>query len=268
LNLFTKPVIWPYELFSQSGATLAGALCTKRVRTVGRYWPKQRDLIINWGNPEIPNWWRHQTDRQVLNHPQYVRNASNKVATFDILGRAGSPVVPFTTDINQARQWFNEPIYGKKINAVVCRALTRANSGRGITLAKSPNELVSAPLFTRYQPKTSEYRIHVWNGLMLDAQEKRRVNGFDELTEKNPYIRNHPNGWVFCREDVEVPDEIEIASIEAVARLGLHFGAVDIGWHPEFGVGIYEVNTAPGIEGQTLINYANKIRGELYVRRT
>ena len=262
--MFNRPVIWPYKLYSESGAALASALHTKRVRPNGRYFPRRGDLVVNWGCPELPQWWGNRAVAQTLNKPQFVRNASNKFATLDILHRSGDPVVPFTSNPEEARQWFAEPIYGRKLNAVLCRTLTRANSGRGIVLAKTPEELVSAPLYTRYQPKSHEYRVHVWNGTMIDAQEKRKVNGFTETSGANPYIRNHPNGWVFCRDNLDVPEDVEIAAIEAVSHLNLDFGAVDIGWHPEIGVGIYEINTAPGIEGQTLINYANQIRRHLY----
>ena len=262
--MFTRPVIWPYKLFSESGEALAIALGTKRVKSLGTYQPRRSDLIVNWGSTDVPRWWNILSSRQVLNSPQYVRNASNKLATLDILQRAGSPVVDFTNNMEEARAWLGTPIYGRKLNAVVCRTLTKANSGRGIVLASSPEELVPAPLYTRYKPKTREYRVHVWRDMMLDAQEKRKINGFSESTGTNTYIRNHPNGWVFCRDALDLPEDVEIASIEAVARLNLHFGAVDIGYHPEFGLGIYEINTAPGMEGQTLINYSNKIRGELY----
>ena len=263
--MFNRPVIWPYRLYSESGTALAGALCTKRVRPNGRYYPRKGDLVVNWGCPNLPTWWGHRAADQTLNLPQFVRNASNKYATFDILQRAGDPVVPFTNDPEEARRWFQTPLYGRKLNAVLCRTLTRANSGRGIVLAKTPEEVVPAPLYTRYKPKSHEYRVHVMHDTVIDAQEKRRVNGFTETNGANPYIRNHPNGWVFCRENLELPEDVEIASIEAVAHLNLHFGAVDIGYHPEFGVSIYEINTAPGIEGQTLVNYANQIRRHLYV---
>jgi hypothetical protein len=95
---------------------------------------------------------------------------------------------------------------------------------------------------------------------MIDAQEKRKVEGFGGLTNANTYIRNHPNGWVFCREEVVIPPEVIQLAEESVLRMRLDFGAVDIGWHPEFGVALYEINTAPGLEGQTLTNYANTIR--------
>lgn len=262
--MFTRPIIWPYALFSGSARNLARALRTKRVRPNGRYRPRRRDLVINWGASTVPVWFSGRVGAQTLNLPQYVRTASDKLAAFRALERAGCAAVPFTTDIEVARSWLAQPVYGRKLNAVVCRQLTRANSGRGIVLAKTPEEVVPAPLYTRYQPKAEEYRVHVWQGRVIDIQEKRRRNGFAEYENASPYIRNHPNGWVFCRDGVQPPDEVVEKSLEAVAALGLHFGAVDLGYHPDYGTGLYEINTAPGIEGQTLVTYADSIRRELH----
>lgn len=265
--MFTRPVVWPYTIASSSGLHLADHLNVKRVRSNGRYRPREGDLVINWGNSTLPIWWSQRAARNMFNLPQYVNAASNKTATFERLYNADVPTPEFTTRIEEARAWFENPAYGKKLNAVLCRTLTRANSGRGIVLATKPEEVVAAPLYTRYKPKAEEYRIHIWNGAIVDVQQKRKRNGFETNEGGNRYIRNHPNGWVFCRDDVNAPSEVLDFSLAAVSALGLDFGAVDVGWHPEFGVGVYEVNTAPGIEGQTLINYSNQVRKELYVRR-
>ncbi len=69
-------------------------------------------------------------------------------------------------------------------------------------------------------------------------------------------VRNHDNGWVFCRQDVHPPDEVINQSIEAVRALGLDFGATDVGWNEYYQKAcVFEVNTAPGLEGTTLENY-------------
>ena len=246
-------VVWPYLLGSNSARGLSRGLNTIRVRSNGNYRHRLRDLVINWGNTTIPRWYAR---RAMLNLPQYVLNASDKVRTFQQLVDVPDVVVPWTTDRAVATQWLSQPLYPRKINAIVCRTLTRANSGRGIVIAKTPEEIVSAPLYTRYKPKSNEYRIHVFNGSVIDVQEKRRRNGFTG----DSYVRNHPNGWVFCRENVTIPDPVVSAALLVMARLHLDFGAVDVGYHSEFGVGVYEINTAPGLEGQTLQNYLGKFR--------
>ena len=90
-------------------------------------------------------------------------------------------------------------------------------------------------LYVKYIKKKAEYRIHVFNGKIIDIQQKRKRH---EAIEINFQIRSHNNGWV----------------------LGLDFGAVDIIWNEKQQQGyVLEVNTAPGLEGETIINYANAI---------
>ena len=145
-------------------------------------------------------------------------------------------------------------------HAVLCRTLTRANSGRGIVIAEKPEELVPAPLYTRYVPKQDEYRIHIFRELgIIDVQQKRRDTDVSP-EDRDPYIRNHDAGWVFCRENVQPPQVVLHAAVDSIFALGLDFGAVDIGFHNNIGPCIYEVNTAPGLEGQTLVNYANAFK--------
>jgi hypothetical protein len=198
---------------------------------------------------------------QILNKPQNVRNASEKIRTFTILqAELGNYLPEWTTQRNIAEGWLITPIYGNKKNAVLCRTLTRANSGRGIVLASTVEEIAPALLYTRYKPKTAEYRVHVFTQLgIIDVQQKRRRNDVERAATSS-YIRSHDNGWVFCRDDIIVPDSVRTAAERAVNVLGLDFGAVDIGYDPTYGIAIYEVNTAPGLEGLTLNNYVNAFR--------
>ena len=78
--------------------------------------------------------------------------------------------------------------------------------------------------------------------------------------EFDGYVRNLANGWVFCRDNVVEPDGLRDAAVSACAALGLDFGAVDIIWNErENKCYVLEVNTAPGLQGTTLENYANAI---------
>lgn len=256
-------VIFPYNLASKSARELAHAIECPRVRKSGNYHHRPGDLVINWGNSNPPAWGTKLAIMSMLNKPQYVRNAAEKVRTFELLSAAemSQHLPDWTTNQQIARSWLQQPNpYGILKHAVVCRSLTRANSGRGITVATTPVELVPAPLYTRYKPKTTEYRVHVhsrWG--VMDIQQKRKRNDIPE-TEYDAHIRSWDNGWVFCRENLKVPKIVEEVAEMAISRLNLDFGAVDIGYHPTYGVGLYEVNTAPGIEGQTLKNYADTFK--------
>ena len=63
-------------------------------------------------------------------------------------------------------------------------------------------------------------------------------------------------GWIFCKNNIKHIDSVKKLAIKAVETLGLDFGAVDVLFYNEKPY-ILEVNTAPGIEGSTLTNYAN-----------
>ena len=256
-------LVYPYNLGSKSAKDLSNALGSRRVKAHGNYRHRPGDLIINWGNSTTPDWASKLAVMSMLNKPQYVRKAAEKIRTFEALAASDlmKHLPHWTTSQQQARAWLEDASpYGNLKKAVICRTLTRANSGRGIVMACEPNELVPAPLYTRYKPKTQEYRVHVHSRFgVMDVQQKRKKNDVDEDTF-NPHIRSWNNGWVFCRENLKTPGIVEEVAELAINRLGLDFGAVDIGYHPVHGVGIYEVNTAPGIEGQTLANYANTFK--------
>ncbi len=261
--MYTRAVIYPYKLGSHSAYDLAKELDTICVRPNGKFRPSRRTLILNWGSRHLPNWWGPLASSTMLNKPQYVENASAKDKTFRVLADNGLSeiVVPWTLSRSTADGWLRNPVYGSKLNAVVCRTLTRSSSGNGVVLATKPDELVTAPLYTRYVPKSHEFRVHVFNGQVLDVQEKRKQKEFEGKFDK--YIRNHPRGWVFCRVGLECPDSVKDAAVRAVTALGLHFGAVDIGYDAKFGAKIYEVNTAPGLEGQTIPAYGKAVKAYL-----
>jgi glutathione synthase/RimK-type ligase-like ATP-grasp enzyme len=74
-------------------------------------------------------------------------------------------------------------------------------------------------------------------------------------------VRNHVNGWVFCTQNVGIPDKALDYAVMAVAACGLDFGAVDIIWNESRQEAyVLEVNTAPGIEGSTLNLYAEVLK--------
>lgn len=115
--------------------------------------------------------------------------------------------------------------------------------------------MVDAPLYTQYVKKADEYRIHVFDGQVIDIQQKRKRQEVPN-EEVDYQIRNLAGGWVFCRDNIDCPSVCSTLAIDAVSALGLTFGAVDIGFNRNEGVGyVYEVNTAPGLEGSTLDSY-------------
>lgn len=254
----TRFVIVPYKSRSRSARALSrklpGIVVLRR-----DYLPNIDDVIINWGCGSLPEM---QLQYLEYNHPIAVRKASNKLLCFRTLEDANFAAIPeFTTDIEEARTWFyTTPI----VRRVVCRTVLNGTRGEGIVLADTQEALVPAPLFTAYVNKVHEYRIHVMDGFVIDVQEKRKRRDV-EFVGSAKYIRNHHNGWVFCHSDVHIDERAKELAIQAVSILGLDFGAVDIGVGtedtPTFNrYCVYEINTAPGLEGQTIGKYAEAFK--------
>jgi hypothetical protein len=250
--------IMPYRRGSASALALARAMGVLRlnvVRTTFR--PRPTDVIINWGccDPPIP------TIGTWFNRPMSVMYATNKLLAYQQLAQSGVPVPEFTADPDQAGSWSYDGY------TVLARTMLRAHGGRGIEIVPPEGPLPHAPLYTKYVKKADEYRVHVVHTEVIDVQQKKRRRDYEG--EVNNQIRNYDNGWVFCREEVEPPEEVLIAARRAVGALGLMFGAVDIGWNRHFGQAtVYEVNSAPGIEGTTVGSYARAlnalINGEIF----
>lgn len=253
-----RVVIRPYNTGSQGARNLANAVRGIRIREGGTYRPSNRDLIVNWGSPRALNWMGRLAAGHLLNPPQAVARAINKIRTFEILREANIPIPEFAT-----RRQLAEQLFTREGTRVLCRTSVTAHSGRGIEVATNRRELVQAPLYVKYVPKREEYRIHVFNGAIIDIEQKRRRNGVEQDQEER-LVRSHRNGWVYARNDIVAPNvAVRNAAIGAVRALGLHFGAVDLGYHPTHGVRVYEVNTAPGIEGTTVERYSVALRGML-----
>ena len=238
--------IYPYKQGSRSARALADALGGRVLRLQGStYRYNARDVLINWGNSQgIP-----YRDARYLNNSMCVLNASNKRTAFDIMQRAGVQIPEF---------WTNQEDIPDEAFPIVCRTILNGHSGAGIVIANDRSQLVRSPLYVRYMKKRDEYRIHVGREGIIAVQRKAIPNGTEPLDTR---IRNHHNGYVFVRNNVEPPRQVVEQARLAIAALGLDFGAVDIIWNNHYQLAtVLEVNTAPGLEGQTITDYANYFR--------
>lgn len=253
--MISKAYVFTGERPSNSGRDLRKQVPAKRLKETSL---TQGKVIINWGNSDTGMCGaQFQNASEVWNHPSYVKVAANKLLAFDQMNSFGVPVVPFTTDHSAAVAWLQSG------NDVVVRHKLRGHSGDGIEIIKSDavHIIPTAPLYTKYCPKKYEYRVHVMFGVVVDVTRKIRDPEREPL---NWQIRSHQNGFIFARANLKHREQIEPVAIEAIQALGLHFGAVDIiideNTHQPF---VLEVNTAPGLEGQTLETYVNAFRNKL-----
>ena len=227
-----------------------------------RYVRRPRDVVITWG-PTAPCTFVDPSQDQAK------AVASNKLDFFKKVAKWNSDnrqypnllvsIPEWTEDKATAQTWFDN------CETVVARALLNSHSGKGISLHNGENSdlnpyfipLPNVPLYVKYKKKKHEFRVHVYNGAVIDVSQKKRKAGFEN---RDNQIRNHQNGWVYCREDIQVPAGMDELAVNTCLAIGLNSGAVDIIYNErENQCYVLEVNTAPGVEGTTCLKYAEKM---------
>lgn len=243
-------IIYPSKMGSNGARQLRRAFNTKMVYPDGHYKPRPNDVVVNWGASEVPNW----VAPTIVNHWLPVSKAINKFTTFKLLEARGVSTLWNTDNTQVALDCLAAG------NIVFARKTVVGTRGVGIMVMKTPADIVDAPLYTKFERKCKEYRVHVAFGQVIDFQQKKRRNGEDA----DSFIRNHDNGWIFARENVILPEGMGDVCIAAIKALGLDFGAVDILHNPKTGeCFVLEINTAPGLEGTTLERYVGAFKSLL-----
>jgi len=249
-----KTFLLPYKGASEGCKLLAKELGIRRIALENsKFVGDANTMVINWGSSEVSD---EVKKCKILNKPEAVKLASNKLHTFNKLDDTG--LMPaHTTDVDTAREWIEE------MNSIIVeRHKLTGNSGEGIRLVEEADDLQECPLYVLYVPKKQEYRVHVLNGAVVDVQRKARRKEVPD-DQINWRIRNHDNGFVFARHEElgEVPPQVLDYSVQAVRRLGLDFGAVDVVFNDkQRRAYVLEVNTAPGLSGTTLEGYAGRFK--------
>lgn len=240
--------VYPYKQGSASARVLSralGGLVLRREES--GFSARTDDFIVNWGSSMVP---RRVNRYGVLNRPEAVAVAGNKLRFFQHMGRELPHIIP--------EFWTSASDIPEDAFPIVCRTVLDGHSGRGIVIADTREQLVYAPLYVRYVKKRQEYRVHASRDGVISLQRKARSL---EVADENVNwrVRNHSNGFVFAREGVEAPEDVTAYAISAVRSLGLDFGAVDVVYYDNSrdgqGAKVLEVNTAPGLEGSTVEDY-------------
>lgn len=231
--------IVPYSKVSMSARLLATTLSRLLGYKVLRGPPDPRAVNLAWGGT-THGLTKHQTAHAI-------QTAVNKLHCFRAMEKGGVSIPSFSTSRDTARKW----------KLICVRQLLSSSEGRGLTVVENSQEIPDAPLYVEYIPKRKEFRVHVFNGKVIDVQEKRKRRDSDADTQ----IRNHENGWVFCHENIQEPGDLREQAILAVKSCGLLFGAVDIVWNESRNKSyVLEINTSPGLAPSTAAKYAEGIR--------
>lgn len=269
-----KTFVYGYKPGSQSARALASSLAAPLIRHTGStFRGSQAKTVINWGSSKLPE---QVLNCNVLNKQAVVKCAGNKLRFFEHQTIGTSPGTPtsvtsdlfprlvmWTSNKDNALRWLTEGC------TIVTRTVLTGHSGSGIIIVEPGSELPDAPLYTKYVKKDSEWRVHVMKtgsnseGSVIDIQRKIR-NPDQEPT--NWQVRSHANGFIFVRNEINPPPDVVEQALRAFNRSGLDFGAVDVIFnrHQDRAY-VLEINTAPGLQGQTVESYVNgfkKLLGE------
>lgn len=225
---------------------------------------RKKYCIVNWGvpNPLLPS-PPQKAGYFILNN-NGTATASNKLSFFRQYSVSELALPWYTTDLETAQERVNNSQRSPSNPVIVERHVLNGHSGNGIRLVYPGQQVNRAPLYTSYELKRDEYRIHFFKHPGEDTQyfiQQKRMRLETDVAEGNRFkVRNHNNGWVFCYNNVDHNTIVNQAAVAFAAATELDFGAVDIVYnHSQRRAYILEVNTAPGLEGETGKWYTRQI---------
>ena len=243
----TRFVIYPAKISNEEAHFLKDDFIKKGHKSLiakreGVYSPKAGDIVIDWGYSRPANWDAKAREKAALflNRPEYILNAANKLFAYELLRECGVRTLSFAGSKPVVEKWLAN---GHK---VIGRKTLTGKKAEGAILIKGEDTIPECLLYTKFVPSTNEFRVYVLADGVFDAIEKRHANG----TNDSGAIKSEDNGWVFCRQNVNLPPQCVGLAVLAVESLGLDFGGVDVLWDANKGrATVLEVNTAPGIFG-------------------
>jgi glutathione synthase/RimK-type ligase-like ATP-grasp enzyme len=250
-----KLYINPYKTYSDSAKLLQEKLRDLGIHTLrSQDPPKRRRAVINWGNTH--SWDANHL--HVLNRPSEICRLVNKLTFFQTIGRTGY-APEWTVDRDWARTW----------EKGVARTILTGSGGAGIVVFNEGDDIPEAPLYTKYEKKTHEYRIHLGRHLdgykVIAVQRKVFVKG--ELEQpKNWDVRNLENGFVYHTQDRNnVPEAVALAAYNVFFKFGVTFAAMDVIYHEKSDKAfVLEGNSAPGLIDRTAEAYAQYFKEVLF----
>lgn len=245
--------IYPYKPASKSANALAEAM---GIPVIGKDILLVKGgpniTIINWGNGELSG---PSEQCRIINKPDAVNRAINKLAAFQALQASSVPTVDWTTNMAVANSWLASH------TKVVARTQLEGKDGSGLVLVGPTDGWTApvipvAPLYTKFVSASAEYRINVCGNRTMGVQLKVPIND-----NHNKEIKTGGNGYGFrLLNSGEIPHGIRPVARAAIAALGLDFGGVDLIVGVDGNPYVLEVNTAPELTPSMVSAYADKLK--------
>lgn len=215
-----------------TGAVIASALDVPHGLSLPAF---RTDWLIRWGNRG-----GNATGNPIINTARAIANASDKLGSLQTLRDAGVCVPDWSTSPEE----LEFPFLGRRIH-----------HARGtdvvLCLQKGDYKRKSRDYYVKYIPTVREFRVHVVAGEVIRVQGKF----LDKPELALPWLRNFENGYRFRAPKKRVHSKRLSAATQAVAALGLDFGAVDILIGDDGETYVLEVNTAPSCSPLTAAGY-------------
>jgi len=249
--------VYSWNPASEGAKELAEALGIRRIKHErSTFRGSTRHTVINWGSSQLPP---EVLKANVLNPETAVASSSNKLSFFRQLSETQRDILPpWTVSDKEALAWVAEG------HVVVARTILNSSGGKGIVLMdrSNPKGFVRALLYTKYVKKDEEYRVHVFQGEIIGLQRKvirrEKAESGDEINWK---IRNLENGFIYQREGINPAPRVREVAILAQQASGLDFGGVDVIFNRKHNRAyVLEINSAPGLQGTTVTEYAQAFR--------
>jgi hypothetical protein len=246
--------VFPYAQGSEGAKLLAEELSCKRILREGSTFKKKpEDVVINWGASDCP------AKYDALN--KNIKGILNKKTFFERL--AGTGLTPaFATNKLDAADNLGFPIF--------CRTKLEGKDGEGIVIAEKFSQLVEAKLYTQYEDKTSEYRIHVGRGptgyTVIGAQKKvkKTVPDGPNVSPDSRIMTGDGVGfvWTINGQAAHIPTPVLDVVKKAFEKFPeLDFAAFDVIFNNSTGKAyVLEANSAPMGTTETMKRYAKFFR--------
>lgn len=263
----TKTFLYAYNSKSLGARNLAESLGIKRIKHEESEFRSGHDkVIINWGcgSGVLPDEARRCG--AIVNPPRFVDRCVNKLDFFRLMSENNNEVtkdkrvrIPYwTTSMEVAKSMINDG------DIVVQRTEVEGKDGSGIKLAKKMVDIVRASLYTCFIPSTSEWRVHVIGGKVVDILKK--VHDKDkEVREDDEKVRTTGNGFLFSRRFAEAPEDVSRQALLCHAVLSKGFDSLtmcglDIIFDDKTGKAVViEANSAPELLGGTVDKYVEAL---------
>lgn len=135
---------------------------------------KQNTLIFNYGMGYLKN-----GKNAIINSVDAINTCCDKLETLRCFTRSGVKTLEYTPSRKLAKSWF------QKDDVVVVRKQLDGKANAGLIVAENEEEIVAAPLYTRYYFHKKEYRVTVFRGVVAGIYEKVEIDGSWHLLHEN-----------------------------------------------------------------------------------